>query len=121
MAFKYSGAPQILRLEADGKILRQQKKNAADNAGGSDGQNNLAANALKTDIVPASQYRDSCASACYGSSDGKGEYPPHQLAIDANQQAVVDDAQCMSDGLSEGFVGDDTLAAETAVEIKDVE
>ena len=43
------------------------------------------------------------------------------MAIDVNQQAVVNDAQCMSDGLSDGFVGDDALAAETAVEIKNVQ
>ena len=50
---------------------------------------------------------------------GKSTIP--KWVIDANQQAVVDDAQCMSDGLGKGFIGDDTLPAETAVEIKDVE
>ena len=34
------------------------RKNSSDNADGCDDQNNLAAHALKTDIVPASQYRD---------------------------------------------------------------
>ena len=68
-----------------GEAFRHQQKNTSDNAQGRNGQNNLAADALKPYVVPARQDAHTGLCARYGREDREREDPPDQVAGNVDQ------------------------------------
>ena len=84
-AFARAYCDEFRFLQAMGEAFRHQQKNTSDNAQGRNGQNNLAADALKPSVIPARQDAHTGLCASHGREDREREDPPDQVAGNVDQ------------------------------------